>query len=82
MSTSSASDILDDDDPLWLINEQIKGLLEGDGACEDHQDVLNFLRRSTGLPDGTIRRIHRAIVHGDTKVLPEEARTRKETTNG
>lgn len=72
MSIPSASDILDDDAPLWLINEQIKGLLEGDGAGEDHQDVLDFLRRTTGLPEGTILRIHRAIVHGDTKVLPEQ----------
>lgn len=72
MSAPSASDILDDDDPLWLINEQVKGLLEGDGADEDHQDVVAFLRRTTGLPDGTIQRMHRAIVHGDTKVLPEQ----------
>jgi hypothetical protein len=72
MSAPSASDILDDDAPLWLINEQIKGLLEGDGAGEDHQDVLDFLRQTTGLPEGTILRIHRAIVHGDTSVLPEQ----------
>lgn len=75
MSAPSASDILDDDAPLWLINEQIKGLLEGVGADEDHRDVLNFLRHATGLPEGTIRRIHSAIVHGDTKVLPEQIGT-------
>ena len=60
---------LDDDHPLWLVNEQIKGLLEGCGASEDHEDVLAFLR-STGLPEGTVNRVHRAIVHGDNKVLP------------
>lgn len=54
-------DLLDDDHPLWLVNEQIKGLLEGDGAPEDHEDVLGFLR-STGLPEGTVGRIHKAIV--------------------
>ena len=75
MSPPSANDILDEDDPLWLINEQIKGLLEGIGADEDHRDVLNFLHRATGLPEGTIRRIHRAIVHGDIKVLPEQIGT-------
>jgi hypothetical protein len=60
---------LDDDSPLWLINEQIKGLLEGDGASEDHDDVLIFLR-ATGLPEDTARRVHKALVHGDNKVLP------------
>ena len=60
---------LDDDHPLWLVNEQIKGLLEGLGASEDHEDVLAFLR-GTGLPEGTANRVHRAIVHGDSKVLP------------
>ena len=62
-------DELDDDHPLWLVNEQIKGLLEGLGAGEDHEDVLAFLR-NTGLPEGTVNRVHRAIVHGDSKVLP------------
>ena len=60
---------LDDDHPLWLVNEQIKGLLEGLGASEDHEDVLAFLR-NTGLPEGTVNRIHRVLVHGDNKVLP------------
>ena len=63
---------LDEDNPKWLVNEQIKGLLEGLGASEDHEGVLAFLR-STGLPEGTVRRVHRAIVHGDTKVLPPAA---------
>lgn len=58
---------LDDDHPLWLINEKIKGLLEGDGAEEDHHDVLTFLL-ATGLPSGTVNRIHKAIVFGDSKV--------------
>lgn len=57
---------LDEDSPLWLVNEQIKGLLEGLGASEDHEDVLTFLR-STGLPEDTVNRIHIAIVHGEVK---------------
>lgn len=60
---------LGEDHPRWLVNEQIKGLLEGLGASEDHEDVLNFLR-ATGLPEGTVNRAHRAIVHGDKKQLP------------
>lgn len=60
------ADTLDDEHPLWLVNEQIKGLLEGDGASEDHEDVLAFLR-STGLPEGTVARMHQALVWGDTK---------------
>jgi hypothetical protein len=55
------TDELDDDHPLWLVNEQIKGLLEGEGASEDHEDVLAFLR-NTGLPEGTVTRMHRALV--------------------
>lgn len=62
---------LDDDHPLWLINAQIDGLLEGIGASEDHEDVLNFLR-NTGLPEATVKRMHKAIVHGDTKVADLE----------
>lgn len=59
-------DTLDDEHPLWCVNEQIKGLLEGHGASEDHEDVLNFLR-STGLPEGTVSRMHRALVNGDVR---------------
>lgn len=55
------NDELDDDHPLWLVNEQIKGLIEGDGATEDHENVLSFLR-ATGLPEGTVVRVHKAIV--------------------
>ena len=58
---------LDDDHPLWLINEQIKGLLEGDGAEEDHAAVVKFLLL-TGLPIGTVGLMHHAIVFGNTKV--------------
>ena len=54
-------DTLDDSHPLWLVNEHIKGLLEGEGASEDHESVLAFLR-TTGLPEDTVRRIHKAIV--------------------
>ena len=55
------NDCLDDDHPLCLVNEQIKGLLDGEGANEDHQDVLTFLA-ATGLPAGTVKRIHLALV--------------------
>ena len=57
---------LDDDDSMWLVNEQIKGLLSGDGASEDHEDVIAWLRL-TGLPDDTVARVYKAIVHGDSK---------------
>lgn len=72
MTTEYSCD-LDDEHPLFLVNAQIVGLLEGDGASDDHEDVLAFLR-ATGLPEGTVRRMHRAIVHGDSKVMPESAR--------
>lgn len=55
---------LDDDHPLSCINAQIKGLLEGTGADEDHHAVLGFLRK-TGLPEGTVKRMHQALVFGD-----------------
>ena len=58
--TPALVDELEDDHPLWCVNEQIKGLLEGDGASEDHEDVLTFLA-NTGLPTGTVKRMHRAI---------------------
>lgn len=54
-------DELDDDHPLWCVNEQIKGLLEGIGSTEDHENVITFLQ-STGLPSGTVKRIHEAII--------------------
>lgn len=60
------TDELDDDHPLWLINEQLKGLLEGVGAGEDHEAVLAFLA-GTGLPLGTVTRIHKALVHAETR---------------
>lgn len=59
-------DELDDDHPLWLVNEQIKGLLEGQGAGEDHEDVIAFFLKS-GLPRGTVDRIHRAIVCAEVR---------------
>jgi hypothetical protein len=62
-----ADDELDDAHPLWGINSQFKGLLEGEGATEDHEAVLAFLR-TTGLPEGTVKRIHKAIVSAE---LPE-----------
>lgn len=63
-------DELPDGHPLWLVNEQIKGLLEGDGSSEDHADVLAFLRK-TGLPESTVNRVHQSVVFGDRKLRPE-----------
>ena len=64
-------DHTDDEDPLWLANECIKGLLEGCGATEDHEAVLSFLR-GTGLPANTVRRMHHALIFGDIKIhLPK-----------
>ena len=57
---------LDDDHPLVLVNSQICDLLEGIGANEDHEDVISFLL-STGLPSGTVNRIHRALVCAEVK---------------
>jgi len=61
-------DELPDEHPLWCVNEQIKGLLEGCGASEDHENVMLFLR-GIGLPDGTVKRIHKALVCGEV-ILP------------
>lgn len=58
---------LDEDSPLWLVNEQIKGLLEGDGANEDHESVIAFLR-ATGLPEDTVRRMHLALVSAEVPI--------------
>lgn len=52
---------LDDDHPLWCVNEQIKDILDGLGATTDHKGVRNFLL-STGLPEGTVHRMHVALV--------------------
>lgn len=67
-----ANDQLDDEHPLWLVNEQIKGLLEGEGASEDHDNVVDFLLR-TGLPRGTVDRIHRALVGADRSLSERPA---------
>ena len=61
---------LDDDDPLCTVNDQIECLLEGIGAHEDHEAVIQFLL-NTGLPRSTVDRLHKAIVWGDIKTLPD-----------
>lgn len=61
-----ASMELDDDHPLSLVDSQINGLLQGQGASEDHEDVIAFFLK-TGLPRSTVNRIHQAIVWGDMK---------------
>lgn len=82
MSEKIEIDAIDEDSDLWLVNEQIKGLLEGDGASEDHESVRAFFL-ATGLPAGTVDRIHRAITHGDAKagwqeLLAEVVKAREE----
>ncbi len=37
---------LDDDHPLSLVNSQIDGLLQGQGASEDHEDVITFFLKT------------------------------------
>lgn len=54
------ADELDESHPLWLVNEQLKGLLDGEGASEDHKAVVSFLR-GIGLPARTASRVHEAI---------------------
>lgn len=61
---------LDDEHPQWCINEQIKDMLEGGASNEDHRHVIEFLR-STGLPEGTAKRVHLAIVCAESKVYAE-----------
>lgn len=51
---------MDENHALWCINRQIIDLLEGVGAQQDHDDVVEFFR-ATGLPEDTVRRLHRAI---------------------
>lgn len=53
-------DALAEDHPLWLVNAQILGLLDGDGASEDHENVIAFLR-GTGLPASTVERMRQAL---------------------
>lgn len=65
------TDDVDDDDPNWLINAQIKGLLCGEGASEDHENVIEWLERA-GLPGGTARRVHEAICRKDPALRPTQ----------
>lgn len=51
------------DDELNLLESQIEGLLEGDGATDDHKDVLKFLY--THLRADIADRVHKAIVNAE-----------------
>lgn len=51
---------LDDDNPLWCINAQINGFLDGIGATEDIRAITEFFK-AAGLPNGTVDRILRAL---------------------
>ena len=53
---------LPEDHDLWCLNLQIKEVLLHDfGASEDHNDIILFLKE-TGLPEGTVSLIHKAII--------------------
>jgi hypothetical protein len=65
----NSDDELPDEHPLWCVNSQINGLIEGEGASEDHDNVIRFFL-ATGLPAGTVARIHRAIVCAENKERP------------
>ncbi len=59
-ASNATDDELDDEHPLALVNGQICDMLIGFGSSEDNEDVIRFFA-STGLPMGTVKRIHRAI---------------------
>lgn len=62
---------LDEDNPLWGINEQIKDiLLHMFAASEDHQDIIEFFQRA-GLPEWTAKQVHLALL--DRGRLNQEA---------
>jgi len=50
----------EDDHPLWCVDAQIRGLMEGIGATEDLEAVKAFLR-STGLRESTAERMRDAL---------------------
>lgn len=49
-----------DEGRLWLINSQVEGLMDSDGAGEDHQDVLDFLQL-VGLNESNTLALHEAM---------------------
>ena len=57
-----------------LVEAQIDGLLSGDGASEDHQDVLAFLRKA-GLRQSIADRVHKAIVNAEVPNLRRPSKT-------
>ena len=73
MTTKSLNDDdLDEEHPLWCVNLQIKELLTGWGASEDHDAIIAFLL-STGLPEGTVLRMHKALLGAEEKEFKHEA---------
>lgn len=60
-----------------LIESQIDGLLQGEGASEDHHDVLSFLATS-GLCPELVNRVHLAIVNAEVKDDPTRVRPSKD----
>lgn len=57
-----------------LVEAQIDGLLTGDGASEDHQDVIAFLRKA-GLRQSIADRVHKAIVNAEVPNLRRPPKT-------
>ena len=64
-----SDDPFDEDNELSLIESQIEGLLGGDGASEDHADVLKFLS-TAGLRPALAARVHKAIVYAEVVPKP------------
>ena len=53
---------------LSTLDYQIQGLMEGDGSSEDNQDVLDALINKLGLSDGTAKRLHLVMCHGEIRL--------------
>lgn len=63
---SRLPNVSNDDDEPSLLETQLDGLLTGDGATDDHKDVLAGFR-SLGLTEPMVNRVHRAIVCAEVK---------------
>lgn len=65
MSTRAwPSSVLDDEDDtvFW----QLAGLMEGEGATEDHEDVMRWFKQA-GMPEKLIPIVHAALVNSANK---------------
>ena len=53
---------------LSTLDHQIQGLMVGDGSSEDNQDVLDALVNKLGLSEGTAKRLHLVMCHGEVRL--------------